>query len=149
MFSTDFLLKLLNRDKISQYIYTLLFISLITVFDFLTLFILGNMLSIYLYVAGITTISLLGVMLIIKLIKKTIKSIEGKHDGGIYPEVEFYSLTTLFFASIFIIFPGIVSSTLGFLLLLPFFRNLIGRILTKRLKLDWYAVYEYKEIYNN
>lgn len=148
MFSTEFLLKLLDRDKTSQYIYTLLFISLITVFDFFTLFIFSKMLSIYLYLGIITTISFLGVLLVIKMTKNTISTIEGKHDKRIYPEIEFYDLTTLFFAAIFIIFPGIVSSIIGYILLLPFFRHFIGRKLTKKLKLDWYAVYEYKEIYN-
>lgn len=149
MFSTEFLLRLLNRDKISQYIYTLLFISLITVFDFFTLFIFGNMVSIFLYLSIIGTISLLGVFIVIKMIKHTIHIIEEKHDVGVFPQVEFYQITTLFFSAIFIIFPGIVSSTIGFIMIMPYFRQLIGRILSIKLKLDWYAVYEYKEIYNN
>ena len=149
MFSTEFLLKLLNRDKIAQYIYTILFLSLITVFDFFALFLIGYMIGIYLYIAGITTISFIGALLIVKLLKRTITTLENKHDIGVFPEVEFHHITTILFSSLLIIFPGIVSSTIGFILIIPYFRHFIGRILSKRLKLDWYAVYEYKEIYNN
>ncbi len=149
MFSTEFLLKLLNREKVSQYIYTLLFISLITLADFFTLFIFSDMLGLYLYLGIIASLSLIGIMIVIKLIKKTIKSLEDKHDIGIYPKEDFFKITGLFLASIFVIFPGIISSAIGFLIFIPYFRHLIGRILTKSLRLDWYAVYEYKEIYNS
>ena len=150
MFSIEFLLKLLNRDKISKYIYTLLFISLITVFDFFTLFIFSEMMGVYLYLAIIGTITIFGVFILIRFIKKQIIKLEKKHDIGIFPKEEFYQITTLFLTSIFIIFPGIISSTLGLIIIIiPQLRIFIGRILSKRLKLDWYAVYEYKEIYNN
>lgn len=149
MFSTEFLLKLLNRDKISQYIYIILFVSLTTVFDFFTLFVFGGMIGIHLYLAGIATVSLIGVFILIKLLRNTVTALEKKHSIGVFPETEFYQITTLFLSSGLIIFPGIVSSTLGFVLIIPYFRNLIGRLISKKLKLDWYAVYEYKEIYNN
>ncbi|MGL1893780.1 MAG: FxsA family protein [Spirochaetaceae bacterium] len=149
MLSTEFLLKLLNRDNISRYIYTILFLSLITIFDFFALFILGKMVGIYLYLAVIASLSLFGVMIVIKLLKRTISRLEDKHDIGVFPENEFYKITGLFFCSFLIIFPGIISSFIGFILILPTFVQLIGRILTKSLKLDWYAVYEYKELYSN
>lgn len=149
MFSTEFLLKLLNREKVSQYIYTLLFISLITLADFFTLFIFSEMLGLYLYLGIIASLSLIGIVLVIKLIKKTIQSLEEKHDRGIYPKEDFLKITGLFIASILVVFPGIISTTIGFIIFIPYFRHLIGRILSNSLKLDWYAVYEYKEIYNN
>ncbi len=149
MFSIEFLLKLLNRDKISKYIYTILFVSLITIVDFFTLFIFSEMIGIYLYLAIITTVTLLGVSILINFIKTQIVRLEKKHDVRIFPEEEFYHITALFITSIFIIFPGIISSILGLIIIIiPQLRVLIGRILSKRLKLDWYAVYEYKEIYN-
>lgn len=150
MFSIEFLLKLLNRDKISKYIYTLLFVSLITIFDFFTLFIFSEMIGIYLYLAIIATITFIGIIILINFIKKQIIKLEKKHDVGIFPKEEFYHITTLFITSIFIVFPGIISSALGLIIIIiPQLRVLIGRILSKSLKLDWYAVYEYKEIYNN
>ncbi len=149
MFSIDFLLKLLNKDKVAQYIYTLLLISLINLFDFFTLYVFGTMIGIFLYIALIGAISILGVFVVIKLIKKHISIAEKLHNECIYPKDDFYHITGLFTSSFLIIFPGLISSTIGLILLLPYFRYLIGRIITKSLKLDWNAVYEYKEIYKN
>ncbi|QEN04839.1 hypothetical protein EW093_09025 [Thiospirochaeta perfilievii] len=150
MFSTEFLLKLLNREKISKYIYTILFLSLTTVFDFIALFFFGGMFGNILYLAFICLLSLFGVIITIKLIGKQIIFMEKKHAVGTFPEGEFYHITTLFFAAIFIIFPGIISSTLGFFIIcIPHLRLFIGRKISKGLKLDWHGVYEYKEIYNN
>ena len=139
MFSIEFLLKLLKLDNISKAIYTILVISPLTVADFITLFIFSDLIGIYLYLGIITSITLFGVIIIIKLSKRTLKEFESKHKRGIYPEYEFYKLTGLLSASFLIIFPGIITSITGFIL--------IGRSLTKRLKLDWHGVYEYKEIY--
>ncbi|OQY39518.1 MAG: hypothetical protein B6229_03595 [Spirochaetaceae bacterium 4572_7] len=147
MFSTEFLLKLLKLDYIAKVIYTVLFISLLTVVDFFTLFIFSDLIGIYLYLGIITSITLFGVFIIIKLSKSTIKQLESKHNVGVYPEYEFYKLTALLFASLLIIFPGIITSIIGFILIIPHFRQFIGRSLTKKLKLDWHGVYEYKEIY--
>lgn len=147
MFTTEFLLRLINRDNVSRYIYTFLFLSLITVFDFLTLYIGGTMIGILLYIAGITSLSLIGVIIMVRSISKKIGELEAKHAVGVYPQDEFEHLTGLFLLVILVIFPGIVSTTLGFILYLPYFRQIIGRSLTKRLKLDWNAVYEYKEIF--
>lgn len=149
MFSTEFLLKLINRDKTSQYIYTLLFISLIVVFDFFALFVFGNLISVYLYLAIISILSLLGVSFLIKLIKNTIITINKKHDDGEFPQKEFNDISTMFFASIFIVFPGIITSIFGLILLFPVIRQIIGKYLTIKFGIDWNAVYEYKEIYNS
>lgn len=150
MFTVEFLLKLLNQNKVSQYIYTILLISLITVFDFFTLFIFSKMIGLFLYLAIICSLTILGILFLVRYIKKTLNDLESKHSKNIYPEIEFYHITTLFFSSAFIIFPGIISSLLGITIaIIPPIRVLIGRKLSKALKLDWNAVYEYKEIYSN
>ena len=150
MFNTDFLLKLINKEKASKYIYTLLLISLTSIFEFIMLFYFSKMMGLYLYMAIIASLSLLGVFLTISMIKKQITILEKKHRNGVYPENEFYCITTLFFASIFIIFPGGITSFIGLgLISVPYFRILIGRTLSRSLQLDWNSVYEYKEIYSN
>ncbi len=149
MFNTEFLLKVLKREKISHYIYTVLFISLLTLGDFLTLYLFSNLIGVFLYLALIACLCFLGVVLVVKLIKNTITEIENNHDRGVYPKKEFYSITGLLFAAILVIFPGIITSVVGFVILIPYFRQLVGRMITKRLKLDWYGVYEYRELYNN
>lgn len=148
MFTTEFLLKLINRDNISRYIYTFLFLSLITVFDFLTLYLGGRLIGILLYLAIITSMSLIGVTIIIRSINKKVDKLEEKHSKGVYPSDEFEHLSGLFLLVILVIFPGIVSTTIGLVLYIPYFRQIVGRNLTKRLNLDWNAVYEYKEIFN-
>lgn len=150
MFSIEFLLKLLNRDKISKYIYSILLVSLLTIVDFFTLFVFSEMIGIYLYLAIIATISLLGVFILVNIIKEQIIILEKKHANAIFPKDEFNHITALFITSILVVFPGIISSLLGLIIILiPQLRLLIGRSLSKRLKLDWNAVYEYKEIFNN
>lgn len=149
MFNTEFLLQIIKKEKISKYIYTILFLSLLTLGDFFTLFIFSNLIGIYLYLALVATLCFIGTGFIVKSIKKTILKIEKKHDQGVYPETEFYNIATLFLAVVLVIFPGIVTTFAGLIIIIPYFRQLVGRKLTKRLKLDWNAVYEYKEIYNN
>lgn len=148
MFNTDFLLKILKREKVSHYIYTLLFISLLTIGDFLTLILFSELIGIYLYLGIIASICFIGIGLVVKFLKGTITTIENKHDNGTYPKNDFYKFTGLLLAAILIVFPGLVTTTIGLVILIPIFRQLVGRTLTKRLKLDWYAAYEYKEIYS-
>ncbi len=149
MFSVEFLLKLISSRKVSNYIFTILFISIITLVDFLTLFIFGQMIGIYLYLGIIGSISFFGVIIVIKLINKKIIKLENKHALGKFPKEEFNSIISIYFSSFLIIFPGIVSSVLGYIFLIPQIRNLIGKLLTRSLNLDWNAVYEYKEIYKS
>ncbi|MBN2617151.1 MAG: FxsA family protein [Spirochaetales bacterium] len=146
MFNTEFLLKLINKNNISKYVYTVLLFSIVTVFDFLTLYIFGSLIGIYLYLSIITLLSFTGVIIVISLYKKNLIQLQKKHDAGIYPEKEFHCLTGLLFVTFLVIFPGIISSALGYIFLIPYFKNLIGRVLSKRLNLDWNAVYEYMEI---
>lgn len=149
MFNTEFLLKVLKREKISHYIYSILFLSLFTLGDFLTLYIFSELIGIFLYLGLIALLCFIGVAMVVKLFKATITKLEDKHDNGIYPKEEFYGLTALLLASVLVVFPGIVTSLVGFIIIIPYFRQKVGRKITKRLKLDWYAVYEYREIYNN
>ena len=149
MFSIEFLLKLLKCSNISKLLYTFLFLSLLTVGDFISVFILGDMVGIYLYMAIVTTLCLIGIIFLSRYrIKGIIKSINLKHDKGIYPQDEFYRLTGAIAASLLIIFPGITTTIIGFILIIPVFSLFIGRKISKRLDLDWYAVYEYKEFFN-
>ena len=150
MFSIEFLLKLLKCENISKLLYTFLFLSLLTVGDFISVFILGHLVGIYLYMAIVAILCLMGVIFLSRhQLKAIIKEIDLKHEKGIYPKDEFYRLIGSITAAIFIIFPGITTTIIGFILIIPVFSLFIGRKISKRLNLDWNAVYEYKEFFNS
>lgn len=149
MFNTDFLLKIIDKDNISKYISKILFLSLFIVVDFLTLFILGNLMGIFLYLASLGLLIFIGVTLSIRELKGEISQIEISNSKGIYPEKQFYKITGLLLASVLIIIPGLLTTIMGLLLITPALRFSVGRSLSKSLKLNWNAVYEFKEIYSN
>lgn len=149
MFNTDFLLKVIDKENTTRFISKLLFLSLLVVIDFFTLFIFGNLIGIFLYLAILGLIILIGVTSSIKEIKREIINLEKSNSIGIYPEKQFYRLTGLYLAVLLIVLPGLLTTLIGLLLIIPKFRFSIGRILSKSLKLDWNAVYEYKEIYSS
>lgn len=149
MFNTEFLLKVIDKNNTSRYISKILFLSLFIIMDFFSLFVLGNLIGIYLYLASLGLLIFIGISLSIKEIKREIFLLEKSNSNGIFPEKQFYRLTGLFLASVLIIIPGILTTLIGYLLLTPTLRFSVGRSLSKSLKLNWNAVYEYKEIYSN
>lgn len=149
MFNTEFLLKIIDKENSSKYITKLLFLSLVVVIDFFTLFILGNLLGIFLYLAILGLVILIGVSLVLKEIGKQLDAMEESNSRGVYPRDNFYQFTGIILASILIIIPGLLSTLAGLAILIPKLRFYIGRKLSLSLNLDWNAVYEYKEIYSN
>ncbi len=149
MFNATFLLKVIDSSKTTKYISKLLFLSLLIVADFFTLFIWANNIGIFLYLAILATLIFTGTLLTIRYIKKQIKLLELNSSKGIYPKLNFFAITGLFIGGILIILPGLITTLLGLIIITPKLRISVGRNITKSLNLDWNAVYEYKEIYSS
>jgi UPF0716 family protein affecting phage T7 exclusion len=49
--------------------------------------------------------------------------------------------------AVFLITPGFITDFLGFLLFIPFFRNKIGNLITRRMESRLKDIYEYLKLY--
>lgn len=148
MFDVKFLLNLLNKEKLPAYLFMVLLISIITIGDFFVLNQVGEMISIYLAMAILGSISLLSLIFLIRKLFNVIDNVQELHDRGVYPETAFNSFTGLIICTFLMVFPGFVSDALGIIIFLPFIRNAVGKLFNNKLKLDWHGAYEYMEIFS-
>lgn len=65
---------------------------------------------------------------------------------GIYPEREFASVGGVIIAGLFFLFPGALTNAIGLLLLLPPFRVISGKMVTRSQQARLQETYEYLKI---
>jgi UPF0716 protein FxsA len=146
MLSIQFIINVFRETKAVKILYFFLAISIFQVMDlFITIF-LSNIFGEYLILAIICSTSLIGLSLSILRVKSLVLIINDKCKEGVFPLELFNQVTGVFVASIFIFIPGFITSITGFLFLIPFFSNNIGRYTSKWTFTDWHTVYEYMKI---
>jgi len=138
LFKKEFILKLL--------LLALLY-SIIPLSETLLILHLGGIFGNYLVLAVAATTGLIGLLVAYGEVEVIIKLIKTKLKEGIYPGKEFISLAGVLTGGLLLLTPGFITDSLGFLLFFPFFRNLVGRIITSRMENSLKDIYEYLKLY--
>jgi len=149
MVDVRFLLNFLNRASVGKKLFMLLFIAIFPIIDIWLLIFLGATLSDYynLLLAGILSFGLLGFFISLFTILNELKEIKNMIKNGTYPEKQFYKLAGSFVMALFMVIPGILSTTFGIFMLIPALRTAIGKKITTSFDKDIKEVYEYIKLY--
>lgn len=136
------LLYFFDKERFFKIFLGFSFFGMILLADFFLLFKIAYLLGEYLSISLLAAYTGIGLFLFADQINKNIDEIHQQHQQG-YSSSPFCKFIGSVPAAALTLFPGLISTTLGIFLLLPYFRIHLGRLFTDKLKIDWSEVYEY------
>ena len=142
------ILRFLDREFLVKLIFILLLYSLVPLGEIFLFLFLGDLLGNYLILAIAAVVGLIGILFAVGQIRRTLERLRGKIRQSQYPGKEFVDLVGILVSSVLLLTPGFITDFAGFLLLMPFFREALGRAIAKRMDKSFKEVYEYLRLYD-
>jgi UPF0716 protein FxsA len=140
-------LKLVEKEFVAGLLLLLLLYSLLPLSEILLLLYIGGVLGNYLTLACAASTGLFGAMVALTQFKTVLRVLREKVREGDYPGREFIAMAGILAGGLLLLTPGFITDLFGFLLFVPLFRNLIGRLITKRIEKQLKELYEYLKLY--
>ena len=147
MTGVKFLLKFLERDFLTKLLLLILLYSLLPLSEVVILLHLGGIIGRYLTLACAASTGLFGVLIAINQLRTVVALLKDKVKQGVYPGKEFVTISGVLAGGILLLTPGFITDFFGFMLFVPLFRNLIGRMITRRMQKQLKEIYEYLKLY--
>jgi len=147
MMEKKVLLRFFDKGFLLKYFYILLLYSLFPLVDIYLLLYLKPLFGAYILIAAAAVTGLFGLILAYRLSSVTLSDMSKKLREGIYPTREFNELAGIIISAIFLLTPGFVTDFLGLLMIFPFWRNLIGKMITKYVQEELKEISEYLKMY--
>jgi UPF0716 protein FxsA len=142
------ILRFLDREFLVKLIFILLLYSLVPLGEIFLFLFLGDLIGNYLILAIAAVVGLVGILFAVGQIRRTLERLRGKIRRSQYPGKEFVDLAGILVSSVLLLTPGFITDFAGFLLLMPFFREALGRAIAKRMDKSFKEVYEYLRLYD-
>jgi len=142
------ILRFLDREFLVKLIFILLLYSLVPLGEIFLFLFLGDLIGNYLILAIAAVVGLVGILFAVGQIRRTLERLRGKIRRSQYPGKEFVDLVGILVSSVLLLTPGFITDFAGFLLLMPFFREALGRAIAKRMDKSFKEVYEYLRLYD-
>jgi UPF0716 protein FxsA len=142
------ILRFLDREFLVKLIFILLLYSLVPLGEIFLFLFLGDLIGNYLILAIAAVVGLVGILFAVGQIRRTLERLRGKIRQSQYPGKEFVDLAGILVSSVLLLTPGFITDFAGFLLLMPFFREALGRAIAKRMDKSFKEVYEYLRLYD-
>jgi UPF0716 protein FxsA len=137
------LLTFLDRDFLFKIILILLLYSLVPLAEIFLFLALGNLIGNYLTLALAAVAGVAGALLALGQVQRTQAKLREKIRKGEYPGREFADLAGMLAGGLLLITPGFITDLFGYGLMIPFFREALGRAIVKKLDRSFRDVYEY------
>lgn len=147
MLKTNFLLKLFRRGFIIKLLLLTLLYMLLPLTEIFIIMYMSDYFGSFLLLGLAASTGLLGVLIALLQVNKTLISLKEKINNGEYPGREFMILTGILVSSLLLITPGFITDLLGFFMLIPFFRNEIGKYIIGKIDKTLREIYEYLRLY--
>jgi UPF0716 protein FxsA len=147
MIGIKVLLKFLEKDFIAKLLLLVLLYSLLPLSEVMLLLYMGGRVGNYMTLACAASTGLFGVLIAVSQFRSVLNTLKEKIKQGVYPGREFISIAGILAGGILLLTPGFITDLFGFFLFVPFFRNLIGRVITKHMERQLKEVYEYLKLY--
>lgn len=141
------LLRFFDKGFLLKYFYILLLYSLFPLGDIYLLLYLKSFFGAYLLTAAAAATGLFGLIIAYRVSSVTLSSMSKKLREGIHPAGEFNELAGAIISAVFLLTPGFFTDFLGLLMIFPFWRNLIGKMITRLLKEELKEISEYLKLY--
>lgn len=136
------LLYFFDKERFLKIFLGFSFFGLILLADFFLIFKIAYLLGEYLSLSLLAAFSGIGLFLFANQISRNIDEIHQQHQQG-YSSIPFWKFIGSVPAAVLTLIPGFISTTIGILLLFPYFRIRLGELFTEKFKIDWSEVYEY------
>lgn len=146
MVETGLLLRIFERDFIVKLLFAILLSSLLILADGFVLYLLARLLGVFLVLAAEATLSLLATFVVIDATRRLLDRMRAQIREGVYPLKLFRATAGCLFGGILLILPGLFSSAVGLLLVIPGMRYLTGTLLTSHLGAELPKVYEFLKL---
>jgi UPF0716 protein FxsA len=140
------LFRFLDKDFLFRLIFILLLYSIVPIAEIFLFLWLGEVIGNYLILAIAALVGLLGMLFALREVRVTLERLRARIRRHEYPGAEFVDLAGILAGSILLLTPGFITDFVGFLLLIPFFRRLLGRVVTRRMDRSLHEVYEYLQL---
>jgi UPF0716 protein FxsA len=140
------LFRFLDKDFLFRLIFILLLYSIVPIAEIFLFLWLGEVVGNYLILAIAAVVGLIGMLFALREVHVTLERLRARIRRHEYPGSEFVDLAGILAGSILLLTPGFITDFVGFLLLIPFFRRLIGRLVTRRMDRTLHEVYEYLQL---
>jgi UPF0716 protein FxsA len=140
-------LKFVEKEFIAGLLLLILLYSLLPLSEILLLLYIGGILGDFLTLACAASTGLLGVLVAFTQFKTVLGTLKEKVRAGTYPGREFIGIAGILAGGILLLTPGFITDLFGFILFIPVSRNLIGKLITKRIERQLKEVYEYLKLY--
>ncbi|MBN2440797.1 MAG: FxsA family protein [Spirochaetales bacterium] len=147
MLETNFFLKLFRKGFIIKLLLLTLLYMLLPLTEIFIIMYMSDFFGQFFLLGLAASTGLLGVLIALLQVNKTVASLKEKISKGEYPGKEFIILCGILVSSLLLITPGFITDLLGFFMLVPFFRDEIGKAITKRIDKTLREIYEYLRLY--
>ena len=139
-------LKLLDRNFLFRVILALLLYSLVPLGEIFLFLYLGDLIGNYLILLLAAVAGLPGVLIALGQIRRTLDHLKAKIRDSAYPGGEFVDLVGILIGSLLLLTPGFVTDVVGYLLLVPFLRDRLAKVIARKLDSHFREVYEYLKL---
>jgi UPF0716 protein FxsA len=140
------LFRFLDKDFLFRLIFILLLYSIVPIAEIFLFLYLGQLIGNYLILAIAAVLGLLGMLFALREVRVTLERLRARIRRNEYPGTEFVDLAGILVGSILLLTPGFITDFVGFLLMIPFFRQALGRAVTRRMDRSLHEVYEYLQL---
>ncbi len=146
MLDIKILLKVLNPDYTVKFLYIILFAAFVPFLDFILIIMVSRYLGEYLFLAALTALSLVGFFISKRMLRKNLEIIRINTENNYYSEFYYNTIPSVLFISFLLILPGIIGTLIGLVLILPFFRQKLGKSISNYLKIEWKEIHEFLNV---
>jgi UPF0716 protein FxsA len=140
------LFRFLDKEFLFRLIFILLLYSIVPIAEIFLFLWLGELIGNYLILAIAAVVGLLGMLFALREVRVTLERLRARIRRHEYPGSEFVDLAGILAGAILLLTPGFITDFVGFLLMIPFFRRLLGRLVTRRMDRSLHEVYEYLQL---
>ncbi|OHD74620.1 MAG: hypothetical protein A2177_07360 [Spirochaetes bacterium RBG_13_68_11] len=140
------LFRFLDKEFLFRLIFILLLYSIVPIAEIFLFLWLGEVIGNYLILAIAAVVGLLGMLFALREVRVTLERLRARIRRHEYPGSEFVDLAGILAGAILLLTPGFITDFVGFLLLIPFFRRALGRLVTRRMDRSLHEVYEYLQL---
>ena len=137
------LLKILDKDFLFKIILILLLYSLVPLAEIFLFLALGNLIGNYLTLALAAVAGVAGALVALGQVQRTQGKLREKIRRGEYPGREFADLAGMVAGGLLLVTPGFITDLIGYGLMIPFFREALGRAIVQKLDRSFKDVFAY------
>ena len=141
------LLRFFERDFITRLLFLMLLYSLLPLSEIVLLLFIGDHLGKYFTLTCAASTGFLGVLVALSQLRGATNSLRQKVRQGVYPGAEFISIAGVLVGGLLLLTPGFITDVMGLLLFFPGLRDVIGRLITRKMEKELKELYEYLQLY--